>query len=388
MKPYSQDNRQAQSPPSPWDWMLPLGTRLVVWGLLFAILYVLRSFSLLIFFTFVFAYVQTNLVDRLKRWVQNRLIRVVLVATGLLCVLIITGIFLVPRVKNQTELFFSQFSIYVNRVDQELFEMSDKYLLLKELLPELKQPSLPHLPGNKVDLQNSPSVSLFQQLVGPVEEADSLRTMNYAMDTIKGVSGKIAAIASAFLLALLFSFLIVLDLPKLSRSVADLEHTKLNFIYVEVADSIKNFSRVLGRALEAQLLIAILNSVLTAIGIYFLGLSKNMAFLAVIVFFCSFIPVVGVFISSVPICLIALQTVGLERMILAILLIIVIHLIEGYILNPRIYGSYMRINPVIVLIILTIGGKLFHIWGLLLGVPLCTYFFGHAIRNKKTPGLR
>ena len=69
-------------------------------------------------------------------------------------------------------------------------------------------------------------------------------------------------------------------------------------------------------------------------------------------------------------------------MLLAILFVIIIHLIEGYILNPRIYGSYMRINPVIILIILTIGGKLFNFWGLLLGVPVCTYVFGHAIRIK------
>jgi predicted PurR-regulated permease PerM len=107
------------------------------------------------------------------------------------------------------------------------------------------------------------------------------------------------------------------------------------------------------------------------------------AFLSMIVFFCSFFPVIGVFISSIPICLIALQTAGLQTMFLAILLIVIIHLIEGYILNPRIYGSYMRINSVIILIILTIGGKLFNFWGLILGVPICTYIFGHAIRFKK-----
>ncbi|MFM8331278.1 MAG: hypothetical protein ACKN9T_06285, partial [Candidatus Methylumidiphilus sp.] len=49
----------------------------------------------------------------------------------------------------------------------------------------------------------------------------------------------------------------------------------------------------------------------------------------------------------------------------------------------KIYGSLMRINPVIVLIILTIGGKLFHMWGLVLGVPVCTYIFGYAIRCQK-----
>ena len=84
-----------------------------------------------------------------------------------------------------------------------------------------------------------------------------------------------------------------------------------------------------------------------------------------------------------PICLVALQASGLQTMLLSIVLITVIHLIEGYILNPRIYGSYMRINSVIILIILTVGGKLFGLWGLILGVPVCTYIFGHAIRYKQ-----
>ena len=42
----------------------------------------------------------------------------------------------------------------------------------------------------------------------------------------------------------------------------------------------------------------------------------------------------------------------------------------------------MRINSVIILIILTVAGKLFGFWGLILGVPVCTYIFGHAIRYK------
>ena len=150
-----------------------------------------------------------------------------------------------------------------------------------------------------------------------------------------------------------------------------------------MADNIREFSLVLGRALEAQLIIAIINSGLTAVGITLLGLGENVAFLSVIVFFFSFFPVVGVFISSIPICLVALQSHGLHTMLFAIILITVIHLIEGYILNPRVYGSYMRINSVIILIILTLGGKLFGFWGLLLGVPVCTYIVGHAIRLDK-----
>jgi predicted PurR-regulated permease PerM len=356
----------------------------MVWGVLFAVIYLLRSFFLLLFLTFVFSYIQARSVNRLETLIKNRVVRVALVALFLLGVLTATGVFLVPKVKTQTEVFVSQFGAYLGRVDQELFKLEKEYPLLGEILPEI----LSNDPGaadaaEKRGLKNSPSASLLQQFLGLGEAASGLQNVNQMLDTLGNIGGKIASAASAFLLSLLFSFLIVLDLTKLGASVRELESTKLWFIYHSVADDIREFSQVLGKALEAQLIIAIINSFLTALGISLLGLGQHVAFLSVIVFFCSFFPVIGVFISSIPICLIALQSDGLQTMFLGVLLIAIIHLIEGYILNPRIYGSYMRINSVIILIILTIGGKLFSFWGLILGVPVCTYIFGHAIRFKK-----
>lgn len=371
--------------PQPWDRIMPHAATLAVWGLFFWLIYLLRSFFLLLFLTFVFSYIQAQSVNRLAPYIANRAARVVIVALFILSVLTAAGILLVPKVKQQTQVFASEFTTYLHRVDQELFTLGKRYPLLGELLPEITTPqeSVDFEGAEKKSLKYSPTTAMLQQLLHLDENGSGGQNIGYLVGTLGNIGGKIAAFTSAFLLALLFSFLIVLDLDKLAASVRNLESTKLRFIYRSVAGKIQDFSMVLGRALEAQLIIAIINSVLTAIGIGLLGLGQHLAFLAVIVFFCSFFPVIGVFISSIPICLIALQTQGLYTMLLAILLITIIHVIEGYILNPRIYGSYMRINSVIILIILTIGGKLFNFWGLVLGVPVCTYVFGHAIRYRK-----
>ncbi len=371
--------------PPPWDRILPHVATLMVWGMLLGVIYLLRSFFLLLFLTFVFSYIQAQSVNRLESRIKNRIVRVVLVALFLLSILTAAGIFLVPKVKVQTEVFVSQFTTYLYRVDQELFTLEKKYPLLGELLPEIvfKEGQNPLEGGEKKGLRHSPTTSMLQQFLRLGETAGGVQNVSHVFGTLGNIGGKIASVTSTFLLSLLFSFLIVLDLANLGASVRELESTKIGFIYRSVAGNIRDFSLVLGKALEAQLIIAIINSFLTALGISLLGLGEHVAFLSMIVFFCSCFPVIGVFISSIPICLIALQTVGLQTMFLAILLIVIIHLIEGYILNPRIYGSYMRINSVIILIILTIGGKLFNFWGLILGVPICTYIFGHAIRFKK-----
>jgi predicted PurR-regulated permease PerM len=366
-----------------WDNILPAVTRVLVWLLFFSVFYILRSFFLLIFFTFVFAYIQNSSIQKIERLIANRTVRAFLVATIMFGTLTTVVIFVVPKVKSQAEFFVSQFATYIHRADQEFFKLSEKYPLLKEAIPAARVDASATAAETKNTLKNSPIVSIIQQMAGIREERAVLEKVNEIIDTLGRISGKVASVTSAFLLSLLFSFLIVLDLPKLGKSVTELEQTRLRFIYIEVAENIRDFATVLGRALEAQFLIAVVNSFLTAIGISLLGLGNNVAFLSVIVFFCSFIPVVGVFISSLPICLIALQTSGLQTLFLSILMVVAIHLIEGYVLNPKIYGSHMRIHPVIVLIILTIGGKLFHFWGLILGVPVCTYVFGHAIHARK-----
>ncbi|MCL2789885.1 MAG: AI-2E family transporter [Desulfobulbus sp.] len=369
--------------PQPWDRIFPHVATVAVWGMFFGVIFLLRSFFLLLFLTFVFSYIQARSVNRLEARIKNRVVRVVLIALLLLSILTAAGIFLVPKVKKQTEIFASRFTTYLSRVDQELFALGKRYPLLGELVPELadRQEQPPQEWSEKKVLKHSPTASMLQQLLR-LDDPGGLQNVGHVFGALGNIGGKIASATSAFLLSLLFSFLIVLDLPGLGASVRGLESTKLRFIYRSMAGNIRDFSQVLGRALEAQLIIAIINSLLTAIGISLLSLADQVAFLSVIVFFCSFFPVIGVFISSIPICLIALQTHGPQVMFLAILLISLIHLIEGYILNPRIYGSYMRINSVIILIILTIGGKLFDFWGLILGVPICTYVFGYAIRIK------
>ncbi len=351
---------------------MPTLIRILVWGGVFGVVFILRSFFLLLFLTFVFGYVQNRGVNRLERLIPHRTTRVVMVTALFLGVLVAVGVFLVPRAKEQTVIFVTDLPRYVQRLDQELATLGERYPMIANAIPELGVVGEPGAPG----LGKSRVAALIQQIFNLGEHPEGQNKVNQLLDLVRGVGGSIAAIASAFLLALLFSFLIVLDLPRLSASVRSLERSRLGFVYREVAGSIRDFATVLGKSLEAQFTIAVVNAILTALGVAMLGLGSTMAFLTVIVFLCSFIPVLGVFISSVPICLIALQASGLTTMFLAIVMITVIHLIEGYVLNPRIYGSYMRINPVIVLFILTIGAKLFHIWGLVLGVPICTYIFG------------
>jgi len=399
--------------PVRWEHILPLLTRLLVWGIILGLLTLLSSFFALIFLTFVFAYLQSGIVDVLTRRMRWLRVPVVVLVGGLFLGAIITvSLFLAPKVYQQATGFAKGFFVYMETIDTEVLNLAERYPLLQEAIPELRRPPAPVQPSSGIPewaapvapVQNgvavtggvveqpviqrtfseSPTGLLVGLLTGKEKSVDSREAVKVALDQLTNLSRQALAILTTFLLALLFAFLIVLDLPHLAASVRDLENTRLRFIYVEVADNIYQFGKVLGHAMQAQFYIACVNTVLTAIGLHVLGMGEHMAFLSVLVFLFSFVPVAGVFISSVPICLIALNMGGVNLMLLGVAMITIIHLIEGYILNPLIYGARLRVNPVIVLIILTVGGKLFHIWGLILGLPVCIYLFGHAIRYRKS----
>ncbi len=363
-----------------WDKLVSWVTRVFVWGLLFSIVYLLRSFFLLLFLTFIFAYIQSRVVERFALRIPNRTLRVVLSGLVFLGLIVAVGFYLVPSVADEAKGVAKNFTSYIRTVDTQIYKLADNYPAVRHFVPVDWDAIEPVASSGGWSIDTSIVAQLLPQIAGGNDGDNAKATIKSSLDAIGRLSGQFAGIVSAFLLSLLFSFLIVLDMPRLAQAIKELEHTKLKFIYAEVAESIFSFCRVLGRAFEAQFFIGTLNTCLTALGLWILGFSARIAFLAVIVFFCSFIPIAGVFISSVPICLVALQMSGFGLMFLSILLICIIHIIEAYILNPRIYGHHLRMNPVLVLIVLTIGGKLFGVWGLLLGLPACRYFFGEAIR--------
>ncbi len=102
---------------------------------------------------------------------------------------------------------------------------------------------------------------MFQILTGVGEESSEKENIKQIIVKLRNVGENIASTVSYFLLALLFSFLILLDLPTFSKNFTRLKDTKINFIYNEVADSIQDFALVLGQALEAQFIIAVFNTI-------------------------------------------------------------------------------------------------------------------------------
>lgn len=129
-------------------------------------------------------------------------------------------------------------------------------------------------------------------------------------------------------------------------------------------------SRVVGGYIRGVLLLAALIGVLVGAGLAVLGVPYPVL-LGVLAFFMEFVPVLGVFISGAAALLIAaIHFQDLLRPLLVLAYFVVIHVIEGDVVGPRIMGKAVGIHPATGLIALVAGTELFGVWGALFAAPI------------------
>ncbi len=376
--------------------------RVLIWITLIALLWLLRDFFGLIFITFVLAFIATPLVrsglTRLKLPYRLSLTLVYLIF------LIVLGSFIryvTPSVIGEANIFLNNFG----EVRQKLIELGhdadSKYPGVERSMhgyirSVLDEESLTNVDSQLDVYQAQIGLSDMDQVQYSIKrnsndemqarlrlyndkEAELLITslMNYQMGKVREklpvMINYLYHGTATMLLALLFSFLILFDSVRLGEQMKSLDNSRLRYFYQQTAQPVLRFAYVVGRAIQAQAMIACVNTLLTFAGLLILGIPSK-ALLSLIVFVCSFIPVLGVFISTTPMVLVALNDDGLGLAVGVVVMIAIIHIIEAYVLNPMIYGKHLKLNPVLVLIILLVAYHGFGLWGMILGVPIAHYF--------------
>jgi predicted PurR-regulated permease PerM len=130
---------------------------------------------------------------------------------------------------------------------------------------------------------------------------------------------------------------------------------------------VARLDRGLSGVVRGQLMICLVNGVLSAIGFSLFGL-KYWPILALVASVMSLIPIFGSILSSVPAVAIGLTqspatAVGVLAWILGI------HQLEANFLNPKIIGDAAKIHPVLVVFSLIVGEHFFSLAGALFAVP-------------------
>lgn len=318
--------------------------RFFILFLICVLLISLKGMLNLILLTFLITYImnslQRNITKNLNKWIRINYRVVVIVIYLLLIISFVTGISnLLPKIVEQ-----------VKAVSNEI-----------------------------INLYNSPQVDSLPDSI--TSALDSLDLQSYAKEGL-GYLLKIGDWGKTFFLSLLLSLFFLLEKDRIIRFTSKFKKSKISWFYNEVEYFGKKFVVSFGKVIEAQILIAISNTILTTIGLWIMGFPYLFA-LSITVFLLSLIPVVGVIISMVPLSLIALQVGGVIMIVYVGIMIIVIHLIESYFLNPRFMSSKTKLPMFYSFIILIFSEHYLGIWGLIIGVPIFVFLLDLLDVNKE-----
>lgn len=344
-----------------------------IWLVLIAIVFLLRHLFPIFFLTFVLSYIGNTAVNALTKRFRHRKLNVVIVYVGFLALLTGVVLLLVPRMLNEARNLARQY------IASEAAREDGGETFLRREARELVDGIIVGIAGKQTfkDFRQSDA---YATIVGRIDTALATTSQRVATEVTTFANAAIF-FALNFVLSMILSFMLIWDLPRTKERLKRFSEGRTAEIYREITPSLRAFGMMLGRAFEAQSVVAVVNALLSLVVFLLLGL-PSIALLAMIVFVCSYIPILGMILSTLPAAFLALKVGGVTHVLWLIAAILVIHAIEAYMLNPLIYGRHLRLHPVAVLLILVVAEHLFGVWGLLLGVPIAAFVLKYVIEGE------
>lgn len=301
------------------------------------ILYLMRSMLTLFFLTFIFTYLSYKAVQKIKKYLKLSTGLLVIIIYGLI---ILFGYFVttkyVPVIVNQT----------ISTIDSLI---------------------------NFYQRNPKDSDTFFQMIHDVIDQFNVLEYLKNEVTVLIEYIQNFGKVAIAAVMAFILSFFFLIEEKRTFRFSALFLKGELDWYFQDMHYFFEKFTNTFGVVIEAQFFIAFINTTLTTIALAILGFGQ-LPSLAAMIFILSLIPVAGVIISIIPLSFIAYSTGGINDVIIVLLIILAIHLVESYILNPKLMSSKTEIPIFYTFVILLVSEHYFGVWGLVMGIPAFTFF--------------
>ena len=256
---------------------------------------------------------------------------------------------LIPQMISSIQTFLSSFEGYVETA-RNFFE-SNNFLsedLLKTLNPVIDR-----------------GASMLGDWVSNL--ASSLNAiLMYSVIFAKGVMN--------FLIGMIIALYILLDEPKLKRQTKKVLYALLP---EKTTEKIIKISRLTINTFNSFIAGKAVDSLIIGILCYIILSFMNMPYtplISVLVGVTNMIPVFGPFLGAVPSILILLLVDPFKALEFAIF-ILILQQVDGNIIGPRILGGAVGLPTLYVMFAIIIGGALFGIFGMFIGVPVFSVIF-------------
>lgn len=206
------------------------------------------------------------------------------------------------------------------------------------------------------------SFGISQQQIASFSSQISTRLEAAAGNVVPIVTGLFNTILDIILIAVLSIYLLI-DGSRVTSWLRrnSPQSAQANFFLDTV-------QRIVGGYIRGQFLLSALIGVLVGGGMFAFHVPYAVL-LGVLAFIFEFIPILGTLLSGAICTLIAL-TQGWLIAVLVLGYFIIVHILEGDVVGPRIVGKAVGLHPIVSLVALVAGSELFGIWGALFASPV------------------
>ena len=128
-------------------------------------------------------------------------------------------------------------------------------------------------------------------------------------------------------------------------------------------------NQIFFKFLAGQFIDAIVVGILTSIAMSIMGV-KYAPLLGFMIGLFNMIPYIGAIIAVIIAGIITFFTGGIEQTIWMLIVVIILQQVDANIINPKIVGNSLKINPLLVIFAVTVGGAYFGMLGIFLSVPI------------------
>lgn len=218
--------------------------------------------------------------------------------------------------------------------------------------------------------QNDPLIALLVESLKNFKLDEQIKT---GLTEVWRYVTNLGAIGFTIVISFLLSYFYSFEVDWMNDFGRSFEKSKLNWLFQDIHFFARKFVNTFGVVLEAQVIIAVINTLLTAIALTILKF-PSVPSLAMMVFFLSMIPVAGVIISLIPLSIIGYTVGGFQTMIYVWIAILAIHALETYVLNPKLMSSRTHLPIFVTFVVLLVSEQLLGTWGLVVGIPIFTFF--------------
>ncbi len=197
------------------------------------------------------------------------------------------------------------------------------------------------------------------------------RGAGYFSGLITGISGLIRGIVSLVIvlfLVIVYSFYLMHEAPRIRVHIEE----NLPGLYRErIIDIARKIHLAIASFFRGRLVVCLIMAIICSTGLFIFGV-KFALVLGCVAAIANLIPYM-LFAMTIPTCLLVYADYGeIWRVIGVLGVFIVTNTVGDVIIAPRILAKGVGLHPVIIILVLFIGGALFGLFGLLLAVPVAS----------------